>query len=292
MFSRIAAVFLICCCSGAASAQNFLSWQMNDRYFSAQLCTGFSAYRGELKHNASVQGEISNLSLGLEARLLSRWGARIEAGRYSIRGHDKHAPDSSAARQRNLSFTSANWEISLQGIFYLRKYAGDYYKRWPVDPYLMLGIGGTFISPVATLDSVSYKLYNYQTEDKSYSRLVAVIPVGAGVKFRINTFLNFNAEVTYRYAFSDFLDDVSGAYPENYPDAITGQLSNRKDEIGIVNQEAYENRLIPGGERGDPTDRDAYLFINFKLEAFLPTGMFRGGNRPVLKKSSVKRLNR
>lgn len=287
MFSRIVPFTFLLFLTGVAMGQNFLSWQMNDRYFSGQAGVGFSSYRGELKHNGSIQGEISNLSLGIEARLLSKIGLRVEAGRYSIRGHDKHAPDSSYARQRNLSFTSSNWELSLQGIYFLRKYRGDYYKRWRVDPYLMLGIGGTYISPQATLDNQHYNLYELQTEDEDYSRMVAVIPVGAGLKFRINTFLNFNAELTYRYSFSDYLDDVSGRFPDSYPDETTERLSNRKDEIEIVNQEAYD-RLVPGTPRGDASDKDAYLFVNFKFEAFLPPGLFREKKGPALKKSSVK----
>ncbi|MEQ8472532.1 MAG: DUF6089 family protein [Marinoscillum sp.] len=261
------------------NAQNFLSWQLNDRYFSGEVGLGFASYRGELKHNQSIQNEISNLSLGVEARLLSKLSARLEIGRYSIRGHDKHATDSSFARQRNLSFSSTNYEISLQGIFYLRKYKGDYYKRWKLDPYLLLGVGTTFISPTAELSGDTYNLFQLETETTDYSRFTLIIPAGAGLKWKINNNLNFITEITYRYTFSDNLDDVSGNYPDSYPNTTAGLLSNRKDEIAIVNEEAYE-QLTAGNPRGDQSNKDAYLFLNFKFELFIKPNIFQGKNKP------------
>ncbi|MEQ9305817.1 MAG: DUF6089 family protein [Marinoscillum sp.] len=262
-----------------STAQNFLSWQLNDRYFSGELGFGFASYRGELKHYNSVQNEISNLSLRVEARLLSKLSARLELGRYSIRGHDKHAPDSSFARQRNLSFNSTNYEISLQGIFFLRKYKGDYYKRWKLDPYLLLGVGTTFMSPTAELSGETYNLFELETESANYARFTLILPAGAGLKWKINNNLNFITELTYRYTFSDHLDDVSGDFPDEYPNTTAELLGNRKDEIGIINEEAYA-RLTSGNTRGDQSDKDAYLFLNFKFEVFIKPDIFKGKKKP------------
>lgn len=274
----ILCVWLLCMAM-ASTAQNFLSWQLNDRYFSGEFGFGFASYRGELKHNNSVQNEISNLSLGVEARLLSKLSARLELGRYSIRGHDKHAPDSSFARQRNLSFNSTNYEISLQGIFFLRKYKGDYYKRWKLDPYLLLGVGTTFMSPTAELSGETYNLFELETESANYARFTLILPAGAGLKWKINNNLNFITELTYRYTFSDHLDDVSGDFPDEYPNTTAELLGNRKDEIGIINEEAYA-RLTSGNPRGDQSDKDAYLFLNFKFEVFIKPDIFKGKKKP------------
>lgn len=256
------------------SAQNFLSWQLNDRYFSLQAGAGFASYRGELKHNGSIQNEVSNLNLALEARLWSKVAARISVGHYGIRGHDKHAPDSSWARQRNLSFYAQNWEATLEGVFFMRKYRGDYYKRWKIDPYLAVGVGITTSNPMADLGDEAFALYNLKTESESYSRVTLIVPVAAGLKWKINPYLNFSTEVAFRYTFSDYLDDVSGLFPESYPNTTTELLSNRKDEIGVINEEAYES-LSAGMPRGDSATKDAYLFLNLKLEFFLPPGLFQ-----------------
>lgn len=271
----LAGILLVCLQS--VSGQNFLSWKLNDRYFSAQAGIGFSAYLGELQHTNSFQNEISNLNLALEARLLSKVSARVELSRYVLSGDDKNAPDSSYARQRNLSFRSANWELSVMGVFYMREYRGEYHKRWPIDPYLLAGFGTTFISPTAKISGQEYPLYQYTTEATDYSRFTMVFPVGAGLKLRINPFLNLVAECTYRFTLSDYLDDVSGSYPANFNqlDVTTQLLSNRKDELeGVVNQQAYDELLIPGGPRGDSSNKDGYLLLNLKLELFLPPQLF------------------
>ncbi len=263
---------LILSAVAVANAQDFLSWKLSDRYFSGQATFGFASYRGELKHNGSIQNEVSNISLGLEARLWSRIAARIEIGRYNIRGHDKHASDSSFYRQRNLSFSAVNYEASVQGIFFMKKYAGDYYKRPQLDPYLLAGLGLTMLNPKTEMAGNNYNLWEYPTEDVSYSRWTMIIPLGAGLKWRISPFLNFNTEITYRYTFSDYLDDVSGNYSTS-DNIVVQNLSNRKNEIDIVNEEAYD-LMVPGSPRGDNSDKDAYLFLNFKFEFFLPPDMF------------------
>lgn len=275
MTIRIIPFLIFYIASRLVFAQDFLSWKMNDRYFSAQAGLGFATYFGELQHTGKVQSEVSNLSLGLEARILPKIAVRAELGRYSIRGNDTHAADSSYEKQRNLSFESTNWELSLQGIFFMRKYRGVYHKRWQVDPYLLTGVGTTFISPKTTFSEQEIRLYQIETEGVDYSRFTMIVPVGAGLKFRVNPFLNFITEITYRFTFSDYLDDVSSNYPGSYPDITTELLSNRKNEIPVINEDAYDNLLIPGGPRGDNSDKDAYLFLNFKIEFFLPPDFLR-----------------
>lgn len=259
-------------------AQNFLSWQYNDRYFSAAFGTGQSMYIGELNQPNRIQEDFSHWTLGLEARLLSKVSARVEAGLYHVRGRDRLAPDSSFQRQRNLSFDTYNFEMSIQGVFYMRKYRGDYYRRWPVDPYLALGVGFTTINPTTTLQETKYNLREIATEDNSYGPVALMLPAAAGIKFSINEFVNFNLEVAYRYTFTDYLDDVSTTFPESFPNTTAELLSNRKDEIGVVNQDAYD-RLVAGERRGDPDNNDQYLFLSMKLEIYLPRG-----SSPVIKK--------
>ncbi len=233
-----------------------------------------SSYRGELKHNKSIQNEFSNYSLGLEARLFSKVAARAEIGWYSIRGNDDFAPDSSYARQRNLRFTSKNWEANLVGVFYLKKYGGDYFRRWATDPYLIGGLGVTYFNPQTIVGGQTFFLADLETEGKDYSQFAMIFPVGAGLKFKLSPFMNFNMEASYRFTLTDYLDDVSTTYPLTYPNLTVELVSNRKDEIPVVNQEAYD-LLEPGGPRGNPDDFDRYLFLTFKFEYFIPTDLFQ-----------------
>jgi hypothetical protein len=268
-------LLLIFATTSVAGAQDFLSWQLNDRYFSVQVGTGTSTYFGDLKHNNNINKSLSIFNIGVEARLLSRVSARFQVSHYQINGGDYQAKDSTLEQQRNLSFYSKNWEVNLNSVFYLKAYKGDYFKRLKIEPYAVLGIGVTHFNPKADVSGVAFDLHALQTEGVDYNRYALIIPAGLGLKFKVNTFMNFNIESTYRFTFSDYLDDVSGNYAASYPDFTTALVANRKDEVGLVNEDAYNNILIPGGKRGDDHKFDGYLFLNFQLEFYLPPDLFQ-----------------
>ncbi len=271
----------------SAFAQDFKSWKYLDRYYSVQFGTGKNIYFGELNHDNSLQEGLSHVNVGLEARLTSRLAARAELYGFILNGNDNQASDSTYARQRNLSFNSLNAEFSLQGVFFFKSYNGDFYRRDPFDPYLTAGIGVTYFSPRAKLDGVEYNLRDFRTEGVRYAPVTMVFPIALGVKLRLNEFLNFNVEASYRLTLTDYLDDVSTTYPISIGDPLRAALSNRKDEVGVVNQQAYD-QLSPGGSRGHPRNNDHYFFLSFKIELFLPPGFLSGGSRgSFIKKSDI-----
>jgi hypothetical protein len=252
------------------SAQDFLSWRYSDRYFSLSIGTGNAAYFGELNEPNRIQKSMSIISTGLEARLWSKVSGRVEMAYYGINGSDQLAPDSSFNQQRNLSFESRNFEGSIQGLFYLKDYQGDYFRRFKTEPYLAVGVGFTTFNPVLPTDSITYTLRDIQTEGVSYGKTVLTIPLGAGLKFRINEFVNFNLEAAFRFTFTDYLDDVSTIYPD-FGENLESLISNRKFERPGINPEAFD-ALVPGAPRGDSSNNDHYLLLNVKLEVYLPTG--------------------
>lgn len=276
---------LLLFCQTSLFGQDFLSWQFNDRYFSLQVGTGSATYFGDLKHDYNIRKAASNVNLGIEARLLTKVSARFQASYYRIQGNDAKANDSTYAQQRNLSFYGDNWEVSLQGVYYLFKYQGDYFRRMRWDPYLFAGIGTTYFNPKTKLYGQSLALADLETEGVNYNQWALMIPVGIGMKFKINTFMNFNIEASYHFTTTDYMDDVSTKFLASYPDLTTELVANRKDEIDVVNQNAYDNILIEGGRRGNPDVNDSYLFINLQLEFYLPPDLF-SGDRPLFKKGS------
>lgn len=267
-------------------AQDFLSWQLNDRYFSIQVGTGTTTYYGDLKHNNNIGRSLNNVNFGVEARLLSKISARAQLSFYKISGSDSKAKDSTFAQQRNLSFYANNWDFNLNAVFYLNEYKGDYFKRLNIEPYVFAGLGFTHFTPKANIFETNITLSDYDTEGKDYNQIALMVPVGMGLKFKINTFMNLNLEATYRYVFSDYLDDVSSRYANSYPDFTTSIIANRKDEIAVVNQNAYDNILVNGGKRGNASNNDSYLFLNVQLEFYLPPDLFSGEN-PLFKKTSA-----
>ena len=263
-----------------ALGQDFLSWKYNDRYFSLSAGTGAATYFGDLNSSNKINGRVKLSTIGLEARLLTHVSARVEGAYYTLEGKDSRADPGSYEQQRNLSFTSKNLEGNLQLLYYLKPYGGDYYNRWNWDPYVGAGVGITTFRPYTELLGEKYILRNIPTEpDKNYGKTTLVVPLTAGIKFFINNFTNLIVELGYRFTKTDYLDDVSTTFPEDYPNFTVEQLANRRDEIKVVNKDAYD-ALINGAARGDDSQKDSYLFISLKAELFLAPNLFlrRKGN--------------
>lgn len=261
----------LCC---AAEAQNFFSWQHNDRYFSAYIGTGRTGYFGDLSNRKPLVKDLSHVNIGLEARLFTRLGARVQVTRYKIEGSDVNSADSSATRQRNLSFTSKNWEFVFQGVYYFHRYGGKYHNRKNYEPYIAAGYGITTYNPTTVLADVSYNLRDFQTEGVAYEKTAHVLPLNFGVKGKLNEFMNLTLDLGFRFAFTDYLDDVSGRFIAHPEPSISGSLANRSNEISTVNQEAFDS-FIPGGKRGDNAKYDKYFIINLFLEFYLPRDLFK-----------------
>ncbi len=276
-------IFLFCLAE--ARSQDFLSWQYNDRYFSIVAGTGHTRYIGELNNGKGFEQGLSNGSLGVECRLFSKWAVRAEVVYYSISGSDADAADSSFNRQRNLSFQSGNFEGQLSGVYYFKPYRKYYHQRRKFEPYVHAGVGATTVNPKANYNGELVKLRPLATEGVKYGGVAMVVPFGLGVKARVTSFVNLVGEVGYRYTFTDRLDDVSENYGSLPVGSVAQALSNRKDEVGVINQAAYE-AMIPGGRRGK-TGNDSYLLIQWKLEAYLPPGIFRGKAKKPFSKPSA-----
>ena len=251
------------------SAQTFFKNHYKDRFFTAAIGAGYNGYFGELNYNNNIRRGVRNVTASLEARLLDRVSARSEFTYFTVSGADRFAPDSTFERQRNLSFQSRNFEMNLQALIYLNGYPEDFRKRATWDPYLALGVGVMRYNPSTILDDETIFLRDIQTEGVAYGNYALVLPVGIGVKARITKFLNVVFEAGYRFTFTDYLDDVSGDFQQFEDNTLQQRLSNRKDEIPIVNSEAFD-LLVPGEARGDASNNDAYLMLNFKLEYYLP----------------------
>jgi len=267
------------------SAQDFFSWQYNDRYFTLSAGTGHTRYFGELNNGKGFQKGLSNASIGIEGRLLSKWSARAEFAYYNVSGSDSYADDSTYNRQRNLSFKTNNFEGYLGAVYYFKPYNKIYHKRRKFEPYAHLGAGITSVNPQAEINGGWEKLRPLATEGETYKGRALIVPFGVGVKARISSFINLVGELGYRYTFTDRLDDVSAKYGSSFGNPLGQLLSNRKDEVGVINEAAYES-MIPGGQRGIK-GKDSYLMLQWKLEFYLPGNLLSGGTKSWFSKPSA-----
>ncbi|MCC7232005.1 MAG: hypothetical protein IT242_03605, partial [Bacteroidia bacterium] len=95
------------------------------------------------------------------------------------------------------------------------------------------------------------------------------IPVGIGFKYTIDRSWGVGLELGIRKTFTDYIDDVSTTYFDfqNYPEA------NREAPL-LADRSNHSDPDItrPGAQRGDPRDKDSYMFAIFSINYKLKTG--------------------
>jgi hypothetical protein len=213
-------------------------------------------------------------------------GVRLEATFGSIQAYDsilKPVAASTYGRyERNLSFKSKITDFQLTVEFhplFLKNYDED---EPPVfSPYVVAGIGYFSFDPQAELNGQWYALQPLHLEGqgfkeypgrKNYSLSQINFPVGIGVKYEINSFLNARLEIVHRILTTDYLDDVSTNYIDSdlFPNYLPSNLAS-------VAQLLYDRQWqlnpshVPeiGAQRGNPKDKDAFFSIQAKIGIML-----------------------
>ncbi len=175
-------------------------------------------------------------------------------------------------QNRNLHFRSPVIELAGRVEFYpLKEYFGHLYRTNGVvgkkvnhwSPYLFVGVGGAWFNPKAEYNGDWVALQPLKTEGVDYKKIMGVFPMGAGVKYAISKQFSIGLEIGLRYTTSDYVDDVSDVYIDHSnSDAMTADLAD--PSLGII--ETYTDGTYvydptaPGMQRGDPTNKDAYVF--------------------------------
>lgn len=191
-------------------------------------------------------------------------------------------------RNRNLHFKSPIIELSgMVEYFILREEPGRkgtfVEPRFIFDLYAFAGIGGFYFNPKAQYQGQWLKLQPLGTEGqglelqpKPYSRVNIVVPMGFGFAKRFKQYWSFGMEFTYRLTFTDYLDDVSTVYfdKEKIRAARGDAAAYLADpSLGYI-LDAEGNQIpvsstVPGYQRGDPNDNDAFLTAVFTAKYYL-----------------------
>ena len=193
--------------------------------------------------------------------------------------------------ERNLSFRSTISEFAvlaeIHPLFIFVKY--DENSTIPrYSPYIVAGVGFFSFNPQAKLLNRWVDLQPLSTEGegfaeypnrKPYSLHQVNVPLGIGVKYELSSMLNVRAECVYRILFTDYLDDVSTTYvdPTLYSNYFSGtKLTNAL----LLNDRQYEldptHITIPGAQRGNSKNNDAYFTFNLKIGLILGREKIRG----------------
>lgn len=209
---------------------------------------------------------------------------------------------------RNLSFRNRIEEVSVVGVFDLFQNQATYISRVKWTPYAFAGVGVFHHNPQAQVPKTDLsgnpfpnagqwvdleplgtegQYADLQTTDanygiKPYKKIQMSIPMGIGVRLRINEVMDISGEFGFRYLFTDYIDDVSG----NYVDLgvfgnneLAKALSYRSNELSSVSpNQSYVGRdgktynvlagygsEFPGNLRGNRNNRDIFTVTTVRL---------------------------
>jgi hypothetical protein len=233
--------------------------------------TGTASYFGDLIDDGKFNFRPS-LSAGVRYSFYDRFSVGGDLTYFRLAGVDANYPTKA---RRNLSFKSNNVELNGTIRIALFKSSARFYMRRTVNPYIYGGVGLLWFQPRAEYEGKNYNLRSLETEGKRYSPFALNFPAGAGVKFKLNAFIDITADGGYRWALTDYLDDVSSEFPDpaSFTDPIARALSDRSGEVGT--DPPLAQRGLPPFEdfkrwpRGWNNQKDGYFILNIRVEYYL-----------------------
>ncbi|HEX8514682.1 MAG TPA: DUF6089 family protein [Bacteroidia bacterium] len=234
-----------------------------------------------------------SLAIGLRYKFAKRFAVKGGFHYLLVSGSDKLTKEP-FRNNRNLSFRSNIFELSAQAEFYITKeQQGHRYKiknakgmkNYDYQFYMFVGVGGFFYNPQAKYAGNWVNLQPLSTEGqglpggkKKYSRVSICIPYGLGAKYNLNKDWAIGIEIGIRKTFTDYIDDVSTVYYDNNllrdakgdmaADLADPSLLNYPAELG--GNATGASQSAAGEQRGDPKDKDSYMFLNVTASYKIP----------------------
>ncbi len=248
---------------------------------------------------ASIDFQQSRIGLGFTAEkkvgsfISSRFGlmyGAISGDDYNSDFFDQEG-GGSGRYGRNLHFRTRMVEVSGGIVLDLFKNTSYFYKRPKVPiPYFTIGVAATYFNPQAKtpfdLGGAWVNLRNLQTTGVNYSPLAIVIPAGVGFRYKVSPNVDFSAEMVVRYAFTDYLDDVSGetlpSNTEGMSDLAAAMAFRGAEDRAMFSEALREpasiqnprtKEQLAGMRRGGPAT-DMYLATTFKLSYIIGTSRY------------------
>jgi hypothetical protein len=237
---------------------------------------GTAVFLGDLNPNMSFKNARSAMGAFFRYNLNNRMSIRAGVNYAILQAKDSYQKRYPYLLHRNLNFSSqiievgATYEIN----FFAYSTSGERKtKNWT--PYIFTGGSLFYYNPTTKLNGNKYRLEYVGTEGqksanipnktKGYNSYAFAIPFGMGIKYALNQNWALNFEVSSRLTFTDFIDDVSGVYPDvseiNYYENgnnIGALLYDRSTEVG-------PKTGITNKQRGTSSEKDRFLFVGVTL---------------------------
>jgi hypothetical protein len=265
-----------------AIGTNFLKdWEISQTRYAAQLSWGYYLGQNFLYRSTVVAAVIS--------------------------GNDNTTKEPFRSN-RNLNFHSQIYEFNQNICFFImREKMGNKFglknikgrkigaKSNTFGLYLTAGFGVFYYNPMSKYQGANVVLYNLHTEGqglpggpKQYKRVSVDIPLGIGFRKALSRQWGLQLEFSQHYTFTDYIDDCSTSYYDNGTLlANYGPVSAHMADPNLgnyVNAGGDSYVTAVGQQRGDPTDRDNYMFLTFGAFYKINTKSSHYGRGPRRKK--------
>jgi hypothetical protein len=299
------------------------------RYFALGISANALNYYGDLAPKPgrlSTDLTFTRPAIGITAwqRLGPRFSISATFLYGTLKGSDFSSAKESDAKNgkyrfyRNLSFRNRIEELSVTASMDLFENQATYMSRLSWTPYAFLGVAVFHHNPQALAPAVGLdgealtdggewvnlrdlgtegQFANLEPTDanyglKPYNLIQASIPMGIGVRFKLNEVMDFSGEIGVRYLFTDYIDDVS----RNYVDLgvldsdLARALSYRSNEITTLdvarmpttarNEQTYNlisgyGSEFPSNIRGNKANNDIFMVTTVRVSYIVGKSMHR-----------------
>lgn len=296
---------LILLVASSADAQRryrgrYAKYRNNKPYFEVYAGVGVSSFLGELggsngigtnfAKDLDIEASRPTFTLGGRVFYHPRVAQRVSLTYGWLSGDDARTKEV-ARNNRNLNFRTPVFEVNTVVELYLLKESrqksryrlvSSRQRGNPVSIYLFGGIGGFYFNPKGknpvtgnweALQPLRTEGQGYYASRQPYKRFQLCVPMGLGFTFRLAPAWRLGIDLGLRKTFTDYIDDVSLTYVDpsvfaqnGSPDASLSAIMADKNKGAIPGQTAA------GQQRGDPKEKDSYMFLTINLAYKFGTG--------------------
>ncbi|MFN3530766.1 MAG: DUF6089 family protein [Bacteroidia bacterium] len=238
---------------------------------------GVAGYVGDLQPRVDLLNIKPGGGIWFKYNFNPHWGIRAGYFTTDVAADDANAQDL-WRRQRNLNFESYISELGATVEFNFFRYITGHVK-YNHTPFVFVGLARFRFNPTTVVDGRRIELQALGTEgqgldafpDRERYNLVSMsIPFGIGYRWNFYKFHSLVFEISGRYAFTDYLDDVSLTYPGadlmlTERGELASRMSDRSGELGIPLRE-------PNSQRGINTFNDAYWYVGLSYILTINSG--------------------
>jgi len=214
----MARIVLICLsfvvCLLAASQSNFSKLEIG-------INGGVSVYQGDLTPSrfGSYRTLKPELNFFINRMISAMFSLRTNLVVGGLKGDDAAYSSPEYRQQRNFYFKSPAFEVS-------ELLVADLFKKnlsrpsSGLSPYLFAGLGFSIVNIKRDWSRFNAEYFSSEpatisglTADQQHPlpTLIPVFPMGIGIRYPVSSRISVNAETSYRFTFSDYLDGFSKA---------------------------------------------------------------------------------